>query len=219
VSGTIEVICGPMFSGKTEELIRRLRRAVIARRKVQVFKPRADSRYDPELVVSHSQQKMLSTVVEKASDILEKLAQDVEVVGIDEVQFLGREVVPIVKSLADRGLRVVVAGLDQDYRGLPFEPMPELLAEAEYISKELAICVVCGEPANRSQRIIDTEERASPASPVAERGSAEHPTEDRVSVGAHESYEPRCRKDFSPEPRPATRPAQQELLPFLPKGE
>ena len=204
MSGTIEVICGPMFSGKTEELIRRLRRAVIARRKVQVFKPRADSRYDPESVVSHSQQKMLSTVVEKASDILEKLAPDVEVVGIDEVQFLGREVVPIVKNLADRGLRVVVAGLDQDYRGLPFEPMPDLLAEAEYITKELAICVVCGEPANRSQRLIDT---------------AEHPVDERVRVGAHEAYEPRCRKDFSPEPQPATRPAQQELLPFLRNGE
>src|SRR5258706_3863889 len=193
--GQIEVICGPMFSGKTEELIRRLKRAVIARRKVQVFKPRVDSRYDPEAVVSHSQQKFHSTVVEKPGEILDKLVQDVEVVGIDEVQFLGPEIVPIVKALADRGLRVIVAGLDQDYRGLPFEPMPQLLAEAEYVTKELAICVVCGAPAGRSQRII--------------------PAEDRVVVGAAESYEPRCRKCFSPEPRPATAPPEQELFSFV----
>lgn len=196
--GQIEVICGPMFSGKTEELIRRLKRAAIAKRKVQVFKPRVDSRYDPEAVVSHSQQKLLSTVVEKANEVLEKLVQDVEVIGIDEVQFLGPEIVPIVKDLADRGLRVIVAGLDQDYRGVPFDPMPNLLAEAEYITKELAICVVCGQPANRSQRIIASE--------------------DRVHVGAADAYEPRCRKDFSPEPRPATTPPQQELLPFLRNG-
>ncbi len=196
--GSLEVICGPMFSGKTEELIRRLKRAVIARRKVQVFKPRADSRYDPEALVSHSQQRMLSTVVEKAEDILEKLAQDVEVVGIDEVQFLGPGILPVVKNLAGRGLRVVVAGLDQDYRGMPFEPMPQLLAEAEYITKELAICVVCGQPGSRSQRIIAAE--------------------DRVHVGADESYEARCREHFSPEPMPRTTPPQQELLPFVRNG-
>jgi thymidine kinase len=196
--GHIEVICGPMFSGKTEELIRRLRRAVIAQRKVQVFKPRADSRYHPEALVSHSQQTMLSTVVASAREVLDKLVQDVEVVGIDEVQFLGKEIVPIVKDLAGRGLRVIVAGLDQDFRGAPFDPMPELLAEAEYITKELAICVVCGQPAGRSQRIISSEER--------------------VHVGAGDAYEPRCRKDFSPEPRPASTPPQQELLPFLRNG-
>jgi thymidine kinase len=196
--GHIEVICGPMFSGKTEELIRRLTRAVIARRKVQVFKPRVDSRYDPEAVVSHSQQKMLSTVVGKAGEILTKLAQDVEVVGIDEVQFLGPDIVPVVKTLADRGLRVVVAGLDQDYRGMPFDPMPQLLAEAEYVTKELAICVVCGQPAGRSQRIIAAEER--------------------VHVGSVESYEARCREHFSPEPMPRTTPPQQELLPFVRNG-
>ena len=193
--GHIEVICGPMFSGKTEELIRRLKRAAIARRKVQVFKPRLDTRYDPDAVVSHSQQRILSTVVASAREVLEKLVQDVEVVGIDEVQFLGRDIVPVVKDLANRGLRVVVAGLDQDFRGQPFDPMPELLAEAEYITKELAICVVCGQPAGRSQRI------------VAE--------ESQVHVGAGDAYEPRCRKDFSPEPRPASAPPQQELLPFL----
>jgi len=193
--GSLEVICGPMFSGKTEELIRRLKRAVIARRKVQVFKPRVDSRYDPEAVVSHSQQRFVSTVIEKAREVLDKLSPDVEVVGIDEVQFLGAEIVPIVKNLADRGLRVVVAGLDQDYRGVPFDPMPQLLAEAEYITKELAICVVCGAPANRSQRIVESE--------------------DRVHVGAQDAYEARCRKDFSPEPQRKTEPMQQELLPFL----
>jgi thymidine kinase len=193
--GTLEVICGPMFSGKTEELIRRLKRAVIARRKVQVFKPRIDTRYDAASVVSHSQQKMLSTVVGSAREVLAKLAPDVEVVGIDEVQFLGPEIVPIVKSLADKGLRVVVAGLDQDYTGAPFEPMPQLLAEAEYVTKELAICVVCGQPAGRSQRTIEVH--------------------DQVHVGAEGAYEPRCRKCFSPEPLPATTPPQQELLPFL----
>ncbi len=196
--GQIEVICGPMFSGKTEELIRRLKRAVIAKRKVQVFKPRVDTRYDPEAVVSHSQQRVVSTVVDKARDVMEKLAPDVDVIGIDEVQFLGPDIVPIVKDLADRGLRVIVVGLDQDYRGQAFDPMPQLLAEAEYITKELAICVVCGQPAGRSQRIIASE--------------------DRVHVGAGDAYEPRCRKDFSPEPRPATTPPQQELLPFLRNG-
>ncbi|HZX96655.1 MAG TPA: thymidine kinase [Myxococcales bacterium] len=195
MSGQIEVICGPMFSGKTEELIRRVKRAVIAKRKVQVFKPRIDSRYDPDLVVSHSQQRMISTVIDRAAEIREKLALDVEVVGIDEVQFLGAEVVPIVRGLADQGLRVIVAGLDQDYRGEPFDPMPQLLAEAEYITKELAICVVCGAPAGRSQRIVAAEER--------------------VMVGATNEYEPRCRKCFSPEPVPASTPAIQELLPFL----
>jgi len=195
MTGQIEVICGPMFSGKTEELIRRLKREVIARRKVQVFKPRIDTRYDPDAVVSHSQQRLVSTVVSSAREVLEKLGQDVEVVGIDEVQFLGPEIVPIVKDLAARGLRVIVAGLDQDFRGQPFPPMPELLAEAEYVTKELAICVVCGQPAGRSQRLV-----------------ADDAT---VHVGAKDAYEPRCRKDFSPEPRPASSTAHQELLPFL----
>ena len=204
--GQIEVICGPMFSGKTEELIRRLKRAVIARRKVQLFKPRVDSRYDPDAVVSHSQQRMLSTVVTTAREVLSMLAQDVEVVGIDEVQFLGPEIVPIVKDLAGRGLRVIVAGLDQDYRGEPFDPMPLLLAEAEYITKELAICVVCGQPAGRSQRVI--------SAPAFDAGG-ERPAEERVLVGAHESYEPRCRRCFSPEPAPATTPPGQELFDFV----
>ncbi len=193
--GTLEVICGPMFSGKTEELIRRVTRAVIARRKVQVFKPRVDSRYDPEAVVSHSRLRVVSTLVDGAREVLERLDPDVEVVGIDEVQFLGAEAVEVCRTLAERGLRVIVAGLDQDYRGAPFEPMPQLLAEAEYVTKELAICVVCGAPAGRSQRIVQAE--------------------DRVVMGAADAYEPRCRKCFSPEPRPPTAPAEQEMFPFL----
>ena len=195
--GTLEVICGPMFSGKTEELIRRLKRAVIARRKVQVFKPRIDRRYDDTAVVSHSQQRMHSTVIDHVSEIPQRLLQDVEVVGIDEVQWLGPGTLEVCRALAHRGLRVVVAGLDQDYRGAPFDPMPALLAEAEYITKELAICVVCGQPAGRSQRLV-----AAGAS-------------DRVLVGGLDSYEARCRKCFSPEPAEPTVSPEQELFPFV----
>lgn len=193
--GSIEVICGPMFSGKTEELIRRLKRAVIARRKVQIFKPRIDARYDAEAVVSHSAQKLRSTVIDRGEEIPEKLVMDTEVVGIDEVQFLGPGVVGVIEGLANRGVRVIVAGLDMDYRGVPFEPVPQLLALAEHILKVPAICVVCGEPATRSQRTIAAE--------------------DRVLVGAAGAYEPRCRACFSAEPRPATELPQQALLPFL----
>ena len=193
--GQLEVICGPMFSGKTEELIRRLKRAVIAKRRVQCFKPRIEARYDAEAVVSHSAQRLNSIVVDRAAEIFEKLLPDVEVVGIDEVQFLGPEVFEVCQKLADRGLRVVVAGLDMDYRGVPFDPMPQLLAVAESITKELAICVVCGAPGSRSQRTIAAEER--------------------VMVGAQGQYEARCRKCFSPEPRPPTDPPEQELFPFL----
>ena len=195
MSGSLEVICGPMFSGKTEELIRRIKRAVIAKRKVQLFKPRLDARYDAEAVVSHSAQKLRSTVIDKATDILEKMLPDTQVVGIDEVQFLGPDVVQVCEALANSGRRVIVAGLDLDFRGMPFDPMPTLLAVAEHITKEAAICVVCGEPAARSQRTIAAE--------------------DRVLVGASGLYEPRCRKCFSPEPRPATDQPEQALLPFL----
>ncbi len=178
--GQIEVICGPMFSGKTEELIRRLKRAVIAKRKVQCFKPRIDTRYDAEMVVSHSQLKLTSQPIERAEEIFYSLHPETQVVGIDEVQFFGPEIVPVVEALADRDLRVVVAGLDQDYRGQPFDPMPQLLAVAEYITKELAICVVCGNPANRSQRIEASEQR--------------------VVVGAAGAYEARCRRCHVPGP-------------------
>jgi len=179
-TGWIEVICGPMFSGKTEELIRRLRRAQIARQNVLVFKPAVDSRYHKEKIVSHSSLELDSVVVSKAADILARTGRDVHVVGIDEVQFFGPGVVDVCKTLARRGVRVVVAGLDQDYLGRPFEPVPELLAEAEYIDKTLAICVKCGNPANRSQR---------------KRRSSK-----RVLIGASDSYEARCRRCHRPGP-------------------
>jgi thymidine kinase len=182
--GWIEVICGSMFSGKTEELIRRLKRALYGKQKVQVFKPRIDNRYDELAVVSHSQLKLVATAVVHAQDVLKHLKVDTEVVGIDEVQFLGNEVIPVIEALAGSGLRVVCAGLDQDYQGKPFEPMPQLLAIAEYITKELAICVVCGNPANRSQRLSASDER--------------------VVVGAAGAYEARCRKCHVPSPVEAT---------------
>jgi thymidine kinase len=171
--GWIEVVCGSMFSGKTEELIRRLRRAQIAKQKVEIFKPAVDDRYSKGHIVSHDEQRIPSIAVEKASEILEHVG-DARVVGIDEAQFFGMELVEVCNSLADKGLRVIVAGLDQDYRGVPFEPMPQLLAIAESITKTLAICMVCGSPANRTQRL-----------------SAD---ESRVVVGAKGIYEARCRK-------------------------
>jgi len=190
--GWIEVICGSMFSGKTEELIRRLKRAQIAKLSVQAFKPRLGDRYELESIVSHSAQKVESVAIDRAEEIFSRLRPDTHVVGIDEVQFLGPEVVPVCEGLAERGLRVIVAGLDQDYKGRPFEPMPHLLAIAEYITKELAICVVCGNPANRSQRLVS--------------GS------DRVVVGAAGTYEARCRRCFVPEPVEATLPENLKLL-------
>lgn len=190
--GWIEVISGSMFSGKTEELIRRLKRAQIAKQSVQIFKPRLDDRFDLESIVSHSAQKLESVAIDRAEEILQKLRPGTHVVGIDEVQFLGPEVVPVCEGLAERGLRVIVAGLDQDFKGRPFEPMPCLLAVAEYVTKELAICVVCGNPANRSQRIVSRS--------------------DRILVGAAGAYEARCRKCFVPEPVEATVPESLKLL-------
>ncbi|MBL8913598.1 MAG: thymidine kinase [Archangium sp.] len=190
--GWVEVICGSMFSGKTEELIRRLKRALYGKQKVQVFKPKIDNRYDELAVVSHSQIKIIATPIVRAEDILTNLKADTEVVGIDEVQFLGMEVLPVIDSLASKGLRVICAGLDQDYQGKPFEPMPQLLATAEYITKEHSICVVCGNPANRSQRLSDSSER--------------------VVVGAAGAYEARCRKCHVPTPVEATPPQNLELF-------
>jgi thymidine kinase len=190
--GWIEVVCGSMFSGKTEELIRRVKRAVYGKQRVQVFKPKLDTRYDETQVVSHSQLRVVSTPIERPEEIFQHLEPDTQVVGIDEVQFLGVEVVAVCEALAARGIRVICAGLDQDYQGKPFEPMPQLLAVAEYITKELAICVVCGNPANRSQRI-------------SSRG-------ERVVVGASESYEARCRKCHVPVPVEATPPQTLELF-------
>jgi thymidine kinase len=176
-TGWIEVIVGCMFSGKTEELIRRIRRAQIARQKVAIFKPKIDTRYSNDHIVSHSEAKLLSTVVESSDEILAK-AQDAQVVGIDEGQFFDQRIVDVAEELANHGKRVIIAGLDQDFRGKPFEPMPQLLAVAEYITKTLAICVVCGNPADRTQRITAGRER--------------------VLVGAKEAYEARCRNCFEP---------------------
>ncbi|MHB1846193.1 MAG: thymidine kinase [Deltaproteobacteria bacterium] len=189
--GWIEVICGPMFSGKTEELIRRLKRAEIARQRVQIFKPRIDRRYGEEHVVSHSEQRLPSVPVDHAEQILERLDPQTQVVGVDEVQFLGPEAVRVCEALADRGLRVIVAGLDQDYRGVPFEPMPQLLAVAEFVTKELAVCVVCGNPAHRSQRLVLDDRR--------------------LLVGAHGAYEARCRACFRPDgDQPTVRESEAE---------
>jgi thymidine kinase len=176
-TGWIEVITGCMFSGKTEELIRRLNRARYARQAVKIFKPRIDDRYAEHSVVSHSRQELRAVAVADPHDILESV-EGVDVVGIDEAQFMGSGVVPVAERLADDGKRVVVAGLDQDFLGRPFAPMPELMAVAEYVTKNLAICMVCGNPADRSQRIVRREAT--------------------VVVGGTEAYEARCRRCFDP---------------------
>ncbi|MGQ9492112.1 MAG: thymidine kinase [Anaerolineae bacterium] len=178
--GWIEVICGSMFSGKTEELIRRVRRAVIARQHVQVFKPRLDNRYAPSQVASHNGLQYQAEVIERACEILEKLRPDTTVVAIDEAQFFDWQVADVARLLADRGLRVIVAGLDLDFRGEPFGPMPLLMAEAEVVDKLHAICVRCGAPASRTQRLIN--------------GQPAHYTDPVIMVGASEVYEARCRE-------------------------
>jgi thymidine kinase len=177
-TGSIEVICGSMFSGKSEELIRRLRRAVIARQKVQAFKPEIDDRYSPDDIVSHDERRIECAKIRDAAQIMERVEPDTRVVGIDEAQFFSEDLVGVCEKLAQAGKRVIIAGLDQDYRGKPFEPIPQLLALAESITKTMAVCMVCGEPANRTQRLIDSDER--------------------IVVGAGEAYEPRCRKCFRP---------------------
>jgi thymidine kinase len=182
-----------MFSGKTEELIRRLKRAEYGKLKVQVFKPKIDTRYDESQVVSHSQLKVRSTPIARAEEIFLHLQSGTQVIGIDEVQFFGPEVVTVCEALASKGIRVLCAGLDQDFQGRPFEPMPQLLAVAEFITKQLAICVVCGNPANRSQRTVASSER--------------------VMVGETNAYEPRCRKCHVTEPAPATPPQTLSLFP------
>ena len=165
-----------MFSGKTEELIRRLTRAYYARQNVQIFKPKIDDRYDDEAVVSHSEQKLPGVAVENLAQLKGALSSQVEVIGIDEVQFFDDQIVEFCEELASEGRRIVVAGLDQDYRGRPFGPMPSLLCVAEYITKLMAICVRCGNPAHRSYRL------------------AEDPQQ--VLVGTDEQYEARCRRCF-----------------------
>ena len=176
--GWIEVIVGCMFSGKSEELIRRLRRAQIAKQRVQIFKPTIDTRFSAQDIVSHSEMRIESQPVATSRMLLEKVEPDTEVVGIDEGQFFDLELPMICNTLAEQGKRVIVAGLDQDYLGKPFEPMPQLLAIAEYITKTHAICMVCGNPANHTQRLV--------------------PSGERVLVGAQGIYEARCRRCFDP---------------------
>src|SRR5262245_20170026 len=186
-AGWIEVIVGSMYSGKTEELIRRLRRAQIARQRVEIFKPMIDDRYAKDAIVSHSELRIPSRAIKNANEIL-KHAHEAQVIGIDEGQFLGQGLVDVVEKLARMGKRVIVAGLDQDYLARPFEPMPQLLAIAEYITKTLAICVICGAPANRTYRKV-------------QRGG-------RVVVGGAEIYEARCRRcyDLGRRARPEAAP-------------
>lgn len=190
INGSIEIICGPMFSGKTEELIRRVRRAQIARQKVRVFKPRIDIRYSAERVHSHNGMHWEATPVERSSEILEQLEANTNVVAIDEVQFFDLGIVAVCEALADRGLRVIVAGLDLDFRGEPFGPMPQLLARAEHVDKLQAICVICGAPASRTQRLINGRPAAYD-DPV-------------ILVGAAEVYEARCRQHHVVPNRPKT---------------
>jgi len=176
--GWIEVIAGSMFSGKSEELIRRLTRARIARQKVQVFKPGIDMRYSDEEIASHSGQKHLSIPVSDTAAMMSQIADDTQVIGIDEAQFFDMAIIDAVNGLAEKGKRVIIAGLDQDYTGKPFEPMPQLLSIAEFITKTHAICVKCGATANYSQRTVASEAR--------------------VEVGASDKYEARCRNCFVP---------------------
>jgi thymidine kinase len=175
-TGWIEVICGSMFSGKTEELIRRLRRARIAQQNVRIYKPAIDRRYDETAIVSHSEQRIPSRAVTKAQEILDLTPQAVQVVGVDEAQFFDAELPSVCRELARRGVRVIAAGLEQDYRGEAFEVMAALMVEAEFVTKNLAICVICGNPALRNQR-------------VSRRGG-------RIVVGGADEYEARCRRCF-----------------------
>ena len=188
-TGWIEIICGSMFSGKTEELIRRLKRAQFAKQRVEIFKPAIDQRYSQEAVVSHDENTIPSTPVNTAEQIL-LLAGDADVIAIDEAQFFGMELVGVCQHLADTGKRVLVAGLDQDYLGQPFEPIPQLMAVAEHVTKLHAICVVCGAPANHSQRLAANDQR--------------------VLLGAGDAYEPRCRRCFEPSPDAASTSSDAE---------
>lgn len=180
VHGSIEVVCGSMFSGKTDELIRRMRRAVIARQKVQVFKPTIDNRYAVEKVTSHAGNDFAATPVKSSDEIIDLIDPETTVIGVDEAQFFDDGIIKVVGLLANRNLRVLVAGLDQDFRGEPFGPMPTLMALAEKVDKLQAICMVCGEPASRTQRLVD--------------GIPAKYNEPIVIVGASEMYEARCRK-------------------------
>jgi len=178
--GWIEVICGSMFSGKSEELIRRVHRVQIAKKKVQVFKPTIDTRYSIQYIYSHNGTKIEAINISNSKELLEKTEPDTEVVAIDEAQFYDKGIVTICQKLADQGRRVMVAGLDQDFKGEPFGPIPELLAVAEYIDKLQAICMICGSPASRTQRLVNGKP-AKYSDPI-------------ILIGAKETYEARCRK-------------------------
>lgn len=177
-TGWIEVICGPMFSGKSEELIRRLRRAMIARTRVQVFKPSIDDRYSGLEIVSHSDQRLSAEAITDAREIMTRLDWRTQVVGVDEPNFIKGDLVEVAQQLADSGKRVIISGLDTDYMGRPFPPMPDLLCVAESITKTLAICMRCGHPAKHTQRLVDSN--------------------DLVMIGAAGMYEARCRRCFEP---------------------
>ncbi|MFU0789398.1 thymidine kinase [Virgibacillus proomii] len=178
-SGWVEVICGSMFSGKSEELIRRVRRATYANLVVRVFKPAIDNRYEKDAVVSHNGASLIARPIKDIAELMEHIDEKVDIVGIDEAQFFSESIITIVEQLANKGIRVIVAGLDSDFRGEPFGPMPKLMALSESVTKLNAICPICGSPASRTQRLIDGKP-ASYHDPV-------------ILVGASESYEPRCR--------------------------
>ncbi|KMY55682.1 thymidine kinase [Bacillus sp. FJAT-27231] len=178
-TGWVEVICGSMFSGKSEELIRRVRRAQFAKQSVMVFKPKIDNRYSEDSVVSHNGSAVIAVPVTESAAILAAVSSDIDIVAIDEAQFFDEDIVSVAQVLANRGHRVIVAGLDQDFRGEPFGPMPTLMAIAELVTKLQAVCTVCGSPASRTQRLIDGQP-AGYDDPI-------------ILVGAAESYEARCR--------------------------
>ncbi|MDO3662280.1 thymidine kinase [Bacillus sp. C28GYM-DRY-1] len=178
-SGWLELICGSMFSGKSEELIRRVKRATYAKQEVRVFKPVIDNRYSEDAVVSHNGTSMTSFSISSAADIWDHISESTDVIAVDEVQFFDEEIVEVLSSLADKGYRVIAAGLDMDFRGEPFGVVPSIMAIAESVTKLQAVCSVCGSPASRTQRLIDGKP-ASYDDPV-------------ILVGASESYEARCR--------------------------
>ncbi len=177
--GSIEVICGSMFSGKTQELIRRLRLATIAKQKVQIFNSYLDTRYAKEHIVSHDKSMLKAQPVKSAKEIIKKVEKDTQVVGIDEAHFFDDDILDVANKLANEGKRVIIAGLDMDWRGKPFNNMAKLMAVAEYVTKNLAICMVCGNPAHYSQKLVESDSR--------------------IEVGAADKYEARCRKCFNPD--------------------
>lgn len=178
-SGWVEVICGSMFSGKSEELIRQIRHVLFAKQKIAVFKPQLDTRYAEQAIVSHNGNQVTAIPIHHSKEIMLHITNEIDVIAIDEVQFFDRYIVEVVQKLANEGYRVIVAGLDQDFRGEPFYPMPELMAISEQVTKLHAVCAVCGAPASRTQRLID--------------GQPAHYNDEIVVLGASEAYEPRCR--------------------------